>query len=69
MRWVGSLAQALTFSGGVSEFIFQREEADFGDLGQPFAKAIRNALSRDTFGLPAIIDPNLGIRATVDLAK
>jgi ethanolamine utilization protein EutA len=56
--------QALTFSGGVSEFIFQREDADFGDLGQPFAKAIRNALSRGTFGLPAIIDPNLGIRAT-----
>ena len=56
--------QALTFSGGVSEFIFQREEADFGDLGQPLAKAIRNALNRNTFGLPAIIDPNLGIRAT-----
>ena len=56
--------QALTFSGGVSEFIFQREDADFGDLGQPFAKAIRNALNRNTFGLPAIIDPNLGIRAT-----
>ena len=57
-------AQALTFSGGVSEYIFQREESDFGDLGQPFAKAIRNALNRNTFGLPAIIDPNLGIRAT-----
>ena len=57
-------AQALTFSGGVSELIFQREELDFGDLGHPFAKAIRNAMSRNTFGLPSIIDPNLGIRAT-----
>lgn len=56
--------QALTFSGGVSEFIFEREEADFGDLGKPLAKAIRNALNRNTFGLPAIIDPNLGILAT-----
>jgi ethanolamine utilization protein EutA len=56
--------QALTFSGGVSEYIFQREERDFGDLGLPFAKAIRAALSRNVFGLPAIIDPNLGIRAT-----
>jgi ethanolamine utilization protein EutA len=56
--------QALTFSGGVSEYIFQREERDFGDLGLPFAKALRNALNRNSFGLPAIIDPNLGIRAT-----
>ena len=57
-------AQAMTFSGGVSEYVFQREERDFGDLGLPFAKAIRNALNRNTFGLPAIVDPNLGIRAT-----
>ena len=34
-------AQALTFSVGVSEYIFQREERDFGDLGLPLAKAIR----------------------------
>jgi ethanolamine utilization protein EutA len=56
--------QALTFSGGVSEYIFQREERDFGDLGLPLAKAIRTALNRGTFGLPAIVDPNLGILAT-----
>jgi ethanolamine utilization protein EutA len=56
--------QALTFSGGVSEYVFQREETDFGDLGLPLAKAIRTALNRNTFGLPTIIDPNLGIRAT-----
>lgn len=56
--------QALTFSGGVSEFIFEREDADFGDLGKPLAKAIRNAMNRNTFSLPAIIDPNLGILAT-----
>ena len=57
-------AQALTFSGGVSEFIFQRESSDFGDLGRPLARSIRAALSGGDFKLPAIIDPNLGIRAT-----
>jgi ethanolamine utilization protein EutA (predicted chaperonin) len=57
-------AQALTFSGGVSEFIFEREQADFGDLGRPLAQAIRQALERNGFGLPAILDPTLGIRAT-----
>jgi ethanolamine utilization protein EutA len=56
--------QAMTFSGGVSEYIFQREDRDFGDLGKSFAKALRNAINRKQFGLPAIIDPNLGIRAT-----
>jgi ethanolamine utilization protein EutA len=56
--------QAITFSGGVSEFIFLRESRDFGDLGQALAKAIRDAMSNGTIKLPAIIDPNLGIRAT-----
>jgi ethanolamine utilization protein EutA len=56
--------QALTFSGGVSEYLFFREEQDFGDLGRPLAEALRKALSDGTIGLPAIIDPNLGIRAT-----
>ncbi|MGE0685849.1 MAG: ethanolamine ammonia-lyase reactivating factor EutA [Dehalococcoidia bacterium] len=56
--------QAVTFSGGVSEFIFGREEGDFGDLGPALAKAIRRSLGNGTIPLPAIIDPNLGIRAT-----
>jgi ethanolamine utilization protein EutA len=55
---------AVTFSGGVSEFIFMREDGDFGDLGPALAKALRRALSDGTIPLPAIIDPNLGIRAT-----
>jgi ethanolamine utilization protein EutA len=58
------MPQAITFSGGVSEFIFLRESRDFGDLGQTLAKAIRDAMSNGTIKLPAIIDPNLGIRAT-----
>jgi ethanolamine utilization protein EutA len=56
--------QALTFSGGVSEFIFMRETRDFGDLGRPFAKALRAALTNGKITLPSIIDPELGIRAT-----
>jgi len=56
--------QAITFSGGVSEFIFLRETRDFGDLGLPLAKAIRDAMSSGRIALPAIIDPDLGIRAT-----
>jgi ethanolamine utilization protein EutA len=56
--------QALTFSGGVSEFLFFREDQDFGDLGRPLAEALRKAMSDGTISLPSIIDPNLGIRAT-----
>jgi ethanolamine utilization protein EutA len=56
--------QAVTFSGGVSEYIFFRESQDFGDMGKPMAKALRGALSSGAISLPAIIDPNLGIRAT-----
>lgn len=56
--------EAVTFSGGVSEFIFFRESRDFGDMGAPLARALRKALSSGVIALPAIIDPNLGIRAT-----
>jgi len=56
--------QAVAFSGGVSEFIFRRETRDFGDLGMPFAEAIRSALASRKIRLPSIVDPNLGIRAT-----
>ena len=56
--------KALTFSGGVSEFIFFREFRDYNDLGEPLAKAIRVALANKTIALPSIVDPNLGIRAT-----
>lgn len=56
--------KAVTFSGGVSEFIFFRENRDFGDLGKPLANALRSARSNGTIKLPSIIDPNLGIRAT-----
>ncbi|MBV9547272.1 MAG: ethanolamine ammonia-lyase reactivating factor EutA [Chloroflexi bacterium] len=51
---------AITFSGGVSEFIYGRAAASFGDLGFYLAEEIR---ARD-FGAP-IACCNGGIRATV----
>jgi ethanolamine utilization protein EutA len=52
----------ITFSGGVSEYIYAREEAVFGDLGTLLAKAIvRRVLA---WG-PRLEMPDQGIRATV----
>jgi ethanolamine utilization protein EutA len=53
----------LTFSGGVSEYIFGTEEAEYGDIAKLLATAIRTKLAaRST--LP-ISDPGNRIRATV----
>ena len=60
----GIVPDAMTISGGVSEFFFNRELRDFGDLGRPLAEAVRRALVTGAIKLPAIMDPNLGIRAT-----
>lgn len=54
--------QALTFSGGVSEFIYAREQSEFGDLARPLANAIRERLGN--FG-SQLRDPSEHIRATV----
>jgi ethanolamine utilization protein EutA len=54
--------QILTFSGGVSEFIYGRETASFGDLGAPLAHAIRTRI--EAWGVP-IEQSREGIRATV----
>jgi ethanolamine utilization protein EutA len=53
---------ALTFSGGVSEYVYGREQADYGDLGALLADLIR-ARVRD-WG-PRLEPPVEGIRATV----
>lgn len=53
----------LTFSGGVSEYIFGTEEAEYGDIAKPLAKAIREKLAARS-SLP-ISDPGNRIRATV----
>jgi ethanolamine utilization protein EutA len=54
---------ALTFSGGVAEYIFGHEHQEFGDIAKPLASALASELSRNV-GLP-LIDPGQRIRATV----
>jgi ethanolamine utilization protein EutA len=53
---------AVTFSGGVSEYIYGREHGAFGDLGPLLARAI---LARTKNWGPRIERPEEGIRATV----
>jgi ethanolamine utilization protein EutA len=54
---------ALTFSGGVAEYIFGQENSEFGDIARPLAQALARELSAGS-GLP-LIDPGQRIRATV----
>jgi ethanolamine utilization protein EutA len=54
---------ALTFSGGVAEYIFGHESEDYGDIAKPLAAELAGELSR-RIGLP-LIDPGQRIRATV----
>jgi ethanolamine utilization protein EutA len=66
--WPAELANkridAMTFSGGVAEYLYKREARRFGDLGVDLAESLRHALAhrRD---LPPVWDPGQGIRATV----
>src|SRR5262249_41362709 len=53
---------ALTFSGGVAEYIFGSEQTEFGDITKPLADELALQLSRRS-GLP-LIDPGQRIRAT-----
>jgi len=53
---------ALTFSGGVAEYIFGHERAAFGDIAKPLADELARELSKRS-GLP-LIDPGQRIRAT-----
>ena len=52
----------VTFSGGVSEYIYNLQDAAFGDLGPLLARAIKSRV--DAWG-PRIARPDEGIRATV----
>jgi ethanolamine utilization protein EutA len=54
---------AVTFSGGVSEYIFGHEQGEYGDIAQLLATELTGELSRRTT-LP-LIDPGQRIRATV----
>jgi len=53
---------AITFSGGVSEFIYRREKTTFGDLGPLLADEINRRIQ--TLGV-LVMEPAARIRATV----
>jgi ethanolamine utilization protein EutA len=55
---------AVTFSGGVAEYIYGRESGNFGDLGHALAHELRHALGAHRVSA-AVWDPGQGIRATV----
>ncbi|HTI86347.1 MAG TPA: ethanolamine ammonia-lyase reactivating factor EutA [Alphaproteobacteria bacterium] len=61
MQFQGKV-DAITFSGGVSEFVYGYETSNFGDLGPYLAAAIRAHV--DASGLK-LMEPVEGIRATV----
>ncbi len=54
----------IVFSGGVSEYVYGREKAGYGDLGQQLGAAIKGRLAATT-PLPRLGVPAEGIRATV----
>jgi ethanolamine utilization protein EutA len=54
----------VTFSGGVSEYLFARESQTYGDIAKPLADKIARAFSNGRISA-AMIDPGNGIRATV----
>ncbi len=59
----GSAPTAITFSGGVAEYMFGHEQKDYGDIAKFLAEDLARELSRRS-GLP-LIDPGQRIRATV----
>ena len=58
----GAKPDVVTFSGGVSEYIYNREDGRFGDLGPLLARAIKTRV--DAWKV-RIARPDEGIRATV----
>ena len=66
--WPAELANktldAITFSGGVAEYLYKRENRNFGDLGSDLSEGLRHMLARRK-DLPPVWDPGQGIRATV----
>jgi ethanolamine utilization protein EutA len=55
---------AVTFSGGVAEYLYGRESAQFGDLGAALAHDLQHAIADGAIA-PPVWDPGQGIRATV----
>ena len=61
LRYRGRL-DGITVSGGVSEFVYGRQQSRFGDLGDLLAEALRERIAGS--GIP-LLEPAAGIRATV----
>lgn len=55
---------AVTLSGGVSEYVYKRSNTAYGDLGQELAAGIRDAAAAGKFPAP-LDEVGGGIRATV----
>jgi ethanolamine utilization protein EutA len=53
----------IMFSGGVSEYVYQREERDFGDMGPRLGRAIRERIARGALPWP-VLPAGECIRAT-----
>jgi ethanolamine utilization protein EutA len=54
---------AVTFSGGVAEYVYGRDDRSYGDLGRRLGLALRRAAEEGR--LPArLVEPSQGIRAT-----
>jgi len=53
----------IMFSGGVAEYIYQREERDFGDMGPRLGRAIRARIAEGAFPWP-VLPAGECIRAT-----
>ncbi len=60
----GFTPDAVSFSGGVSEYIYGREAGEYGDLGPGLGRALRQAIADGLVSLP-VVNPGEGIRATV----
>ena len=64
LKLEGEAPSGVTFSGGVAEYIFGREERTLGDVAPELAQAL--AAASESGGLPAPVMPlGEGIRATV----
>ena len=57
-------ADLVSFSGGVAEYVYGREERRFGDLAPELGEALRAAAAAGDFGAEVVAPPE-GIRATV----
>ena len=54
----------ITFSGGVAEYVYDRERTEYGDLALALAGTIRSAIASGGLGAE-VVQPPEGIRATV----